>query len=229
MRRSQLINAVGFFFTAVVLLIVLITKFLAGAWIAILAMGSLFILMKAINRHYAAVSRELTPVEAEQREIVLPSRNHAVVLVSSMQLPTLRALAYARATRPDVLEALSVDVNEVETRTLTAEWEASDVTVPLKVLASPYREITGPIIDYIRRINREAPRTVITVFIPEYVVGHWWESLLHNQSALRLKTRLRFMPNVVVASVPWQLNSSSDLRPLDVQNAPGDVRRGFVE
>ena len=229
MIRSRIINTIGCISTGSVLIVVLATKFLAGAWIAILAMGSLFILMKAINRHYAAVSRELTPVEAEQREIVLPSRNHAVVLVSSMQLPTLRALAYARATRPDVLEALSVDVNEVETRTLTAEWEASDVTVPLKVLASPYREITGPIIDYIRRINREAPRTVITVFIPEYVVGHWWESLLHNQSALRLKTRLRFMPNVVVASVPWQLNSSSDLRPLDVQNAPGDVRRGFVE
>ena len=229
MIRSRIINTIGCISTGSVLIVVLATKFLAGAWIAILAMGSLFILMKAINRHYAAVSRELTPVEAEQREIVLPSRNHAVVLVSTMQLPTLRALAYARATRPDVLEALSVDVNEVETRTLTAEWEASDVTVPLKVLASPYREITGPIIDYIRRINREAPRTVITVFIPEYVVGHWWESLLHNQSALRLKTRLRFMPNVVVASVPWQLNSSSDLRPLDVQNAPGDVRRGFVE
>jgi amino acid transporter len=229
MIRSRIINTIGCISTGSVLIVVLATKFLAGAWIAILAMGSLFILMKAINRHYAAVARELTPVEAEQREIVLPSRNHAVVLVSSMQLPTLRALAYARATRPDVLEALSVDVNEVETRKLTAEWEASDVTVPLKVLASPYREITGPIIDYIRRINREAPRTVITVFIPEYVVGHWWESLLHNQSALRLKTRLRFMPNVVVASVPWQLNSSSDLRPLDVQNAPGDVRRGFVE
>jgi amino acid transporter len=229
MIRSRIINTIGFISTGSVLIVVLATKFLAGAWIAILAMGSLFILMKAINRHYAAVSRELTPVEAEQREIVLPSRNHAVVLVSSMQLPTLRALAYARATRPDVLEALSVDVNEVETRRLTAEWEASDVTVPLKVLASPYREITGPILEYIRRINREAPRTVITVFIPEYVVGHWWESLLHNQSALRLKTRLRFMPNVVVASVPWQLNSSSDLRPLDVQNAAGDVRRGFVE
>ena len=229
MIRSRIINTIGFISTGSVLIVVLATKFLAGAWIAILAMGGLFVMMKAINRHYAAVSRELTPVEAEQREIVLPSRNHAVVLVSSMQLPTLRALAYARATRPDVLEALSVDVNEVETRTLTAEWEASDVTVPLKVLASPYREITGPILDYIRRINREAPRTVITVFIPEYVVGHWWESLLHNQSALRLKTRLRFMPNVVVASVPWQLNSSSDLRPLDVQNAPGDVRRGFVE
>lgn len=229
MIRSRIINAIGLTATGSVLIVVLVTKFLAGAWIAILAMGGLFVMMKAINRHYAAVSRELTPVEAEQREIVLPSRNHAVVLVSSMQLPTLRALAYARAMRPDVLEALSVDVDARDTRKLTAEWEASAVTTPLKVVASPYREITGPILDYIRRINREAPRTVITVFIPEYVVGHWWESLLHNQSALRLKTRLRFMPNVVVASVPWQLNSSTDLNPLDVQNAPGDVRRGFVE
>lgn len=229
MIRSRIINAIGLSATGSVLIVVLVTKFLAGAWIAILAMGGLFVLMKAINRHYAAVSRELTPVEAEQREIVLPSRNHAVVLVSSMQLPTLRALAYARAMRPDVLEALSVDVDARDTRKLTAEWEASAVTTPLKVVASPYREITGPILDYIRRINREAPRTVITVFIPEYVVGHWWESLLHNQSALRLKTRLRFMPNVVVASVPWQLNSSADLNPLNVQNAPGDVRRGFVE
>ena len=229
MIRSRIINAIGLSATGSVLIVVLVTKFLAGAWIAILAMGGLFVMMKAINRHYAAVSRELTPVEAEQREIVLPSRNHAVVLVSSMQLPTLRALAYARAMRPDVLEALSVDVDARDTRKLTAEWEASAVTTPLKVVASPYREITGPILDYIRRINREAPRTVITVFIPEYVVGHWWESLLHNQSALRLKTRLRFMPNVVVASVPWQLNSSTDLNRLDVQNAPGDVRRGFVE
>jgi amino acid transporter len=229
MIRSRIINAIGLSATGSVLIVVVVTKFLAGAWIAILAMGGLFVMMKAINRHYAAVSRELTPIEAEQREIVLPSRNHAVVLVSSMQLPTLRALAYARAMRPDVLEALSVDVDARDTRKLTAEWEASAVTTPLKVVASPYREITGPILDYIRRINREAPRTVITVFIPEYVVGHWWESLLHNQSALRLKTRLRFMPNVVVASVPWQLNSSTDLNPLDVQNAPGDVRRGFVE
>ena len=229
MVRSRIVNTIGFIATGAVLIVVLITKFLAGAWIAILAMGSLFILMKAINRHYAAVARELTAREEEQREIVLPSRNHAVVLVSNMHLPTLRALSYARAMRPDVLEALTVNVDDVETRKLTAEWEESAVTVPLKVVASPYREVTGPVLDYIRRVSKEAPRTVVTVFVPEYVVGHWWEGLLHNQSALRLKTRLLFIPNVMVTSVPWQLNSSERLSQLQEQNAPGDVRRGFVE
>ena len=229
MVRSRIVNTIGFIATGAVLIVVLVTKFLAGAWIAILAMGSLFILMKAINRHYAAVARELTAREEEQREIVLPSRNHAVVLVSNMHLPTLRALSYARAMRPDVLEALTVNVDDVETRKLTAEWEESEVTVPLKVVASPYREVTGPVLDYIRRVSKEAPRTVVTVFVPEYVVGHWWEGLLHNQSALRLKTRLLFIPNVMVTSVPWQLNSSERLSQLQEQNAPGDVRRGFVE
>ena len=229
MKRARVINTIGFIATGTVLLIVLVTKFMAGAWIAIVAMGGLFVLMKAINRHYSAVTKELTPDEDERGEIVLPSRNHAVVLVSNMHLPTLRALAYARATRPDVLEALTVNVDDVETRTLTAEWEDSEVAVPLKVVASPYREVTGPVVDYIRRISKESARTVVTVFIPEYVVGHWWEHLLHNQSALRLKTRLLFIPNVMMTSVPWQLNSSIRVRQLEEQSAPGDVRRGFVE
>lgn len=229
MKRARVINTIGLLATGTVLVIVLVTKFMAGAWIAILAMGSLFALMKAINRHYSSVSRELTPDDEERGEIVLPSRNHAVVLVSNMHLPTLRALAYARANRPDVLEALTVNVDDVETRKLTVEWEDSDVTVPLKVVSSPYREVTGPVIDYIKRIGRESPRTVVTVFIPEYVVGHWWEQVLHNQSALRLKTRLLFLPNVMVTSVPWQLNSSARVRQPEEQNAPGDVRRGFVE
>lgn len=228
MVRARVINTVGFIATGTVLIIVLITKFTVGAWIAILAMGSLFVVMKAINRHYDTVSRELTPHQ-DQREIVLPSRNHAVVLVSNLQLPTLRALAYARATRPDVLEALTVNVDDAETRKLTATWEDSDISVPLKVVASPYREVTRPVLDYIKRISKEAPRTVVTVFIPEYVVGHWWESLLHNQSALRLKTRLLFIPNVMMTSVPWQLNSSERVTQVEEQSAPGDVRRGFAE
>ncbi len=230
MKRSRVINTVGFIATGTVLLIVLVTKFMAGAWIAILAMGGLFVMMKAINRHYDKVSQELAAAEEEvENAIVLPSRNHAVVLVSNMHLPTLRALAYARAMRPDVLEALTVNVDDAETRKLTREWEASEVTVPLKVVASPYREVTRPVLDYVKRISKEAPRTVVTVFVPEYVVGHWWEGLLHNQSALRLKTRLLFIPNVMMVSVPWQLRSSKRVKQLDEQNAPGDVRRGFVE
>ena len=229
MMRSRLINIIGLIATGAVLIVVLVTKFVAGAWIAIVAMTALFLLMKGINRHYAAVSRELTPDEEEAGSVILPSRNHAVVLVSNMQLPTLRALAYARATKPDKLEALTVNVDDAETRKLVHQWEDSDITVPLKTLASPYREVTGPVVDYIKRITNESARTVVTVFIPEYVVGHWWESLLHNQSALRLKARLLFIPNVMMTSVPWQLNSSERVRQPEGQSAAGDVRRGFTE
>jgi hypothetical protein len=109
------------------------------------------------------------------------------------------------------------------------KWEESDIKVPLKVIASPYREISRPVIDYVKRIRRESPRTVITVFIPEYVVGHWWEHVLHNQSALRLKGRLLFEPGVMVTSVPWQLSSSERVKALQPLNAPGDARRGFLD
>ncbi|TXI39289.1 MAG: APC family permease [Mycobacterium sp.] len=229
MMRSRVINTSGFICTGAVLVVVLVTKFMAGAWIAIVAMSALFVLMRAIHRHYETVARELASQEAEEGDIVLPSRNHAVVLVSKLHLPTLRALSYARATRPDVLEAITVSVDDAETRQLVHKWEASDITVPLKVVASPYREVTRPVLDYVKRISKEAPRTVVTVFIPEYVVGHWWEQLLHNQSALRLKTRLLFMNNVMVTSVPWQLTSSERVHELAEHNAPGDVRRGFLE
>jgi amino acid transporter len=229
MMRSRVINTIGFICTGTVLIIVVLTKFMAGAWIAILAMGALFILMQAIRKHYDSVNRELAEQEAERGEVVLPSRNHAVVLVSKLHMPTLRALAYARATRPDTLEAITVNVDDADTRELVHKWEESDITVPLKVIASPYREITRPVIDYIKRVSKESPRTVVTVFIPEYVVGHWWEHVLHNQSALRLKGRLLFEPGVMVTSVPWQLSSSERLKTLQPHNAPGDARRGFLE
>ena len=133
---------------------------------------------------------------------------HAIVLVSKIHKPTLRAVNYARASRPSTIEALTVDVDPDETEALAAEWDRRHIPVPLKVLDSPYREITRPIIDYVKDIRRQSPRDVVTVYIPEYVVGHWWEHLLHNQSALRLKGRLLFTPGVMVTSVPWQLTSS---------------------
>ena len=227
MMQSRVINTIGLVMTATVLVVVLITKFTAGAWIAILAMVAIFILMKLIHHHYATVQRELERAEADGDETVLPSRTHSVVLVSTLHLATKRALLYARATRPDVLEAITVNVDDRDTRKLVSQWEASDISVPLKVIASPYREITRPVIDYVRRVRRENPRDVITVFIPEYVVGHWWEQILHNQSALRLKGRLLFEPGVMVTSVPWQL-SSSDRRKADPSYwAPGETRRAL--
>ncbi len=205
MRRSQTINAIGFCCTATVLVIVLITKFLAGAWIAIVAMVVIYFTMKSIRRHYDRVAVEIA---ASEDDMVLPSRVHGIVLVSKLHLPTMRALGYARATRPDILEAVTVNVDPEETAKLAQEWDDRQIPVPLKVIDSPFREITRPVLEYVRRARDESPRDVVTVFIPEYVVGHWWEQVLHNQSALRLKGRLLFTPGVMVTSVPWQMSSS---------------------
>jgi amino acid transporter len=215
---------VGLSVTGLVLVVVLITKFLLGAWIAIAAMIVLFVLMKGIHRHYDGVSREL--VADEEEDTVLPSRTHAIVLVSKIHKPTMRAVAYARAMRPTTLEAVTVSVDADETRALQAEWDRRRIPVPLKVLDSPFREITDPVIDYVRSVRRGSPRDLVTVLIPEYVVGHWWEHLLHNQSALRLKGRLLFTPGVMVTSVPWQLKSSQGLADRAEPTAPGAARRG---
>jgi hypothetical protein len=144
---------------------------------------------------------------------VLPPRNHAIVLVSQLNQPTMRAVAYATATRPSTLEALTVQIDETETAKLLQQWTAHDLDIPLVILESPFREISQPVISYIRSRRRDSPRDVVTVFLPEYVVGRWWEHLLHNQSALRIKTRLLFEPGVMVTSVPWQLRSSSRREP----------------
>jgi amino acid transporter len=226
MMRSRVINAIGLSFTATVLVIVLLTKFTHGAYIAIIAMAVLFVMMKGIHRHYATVSREME-VDSDE-SLTLPSRVHAIVLVSKLHRPTLRALAFAKAARPYILEAVTVDVDPVESDELQAEWDRRGIPVPLKRLASPYREITRPILQYVRDIRRQSPRDVVMVYIPEYVVGHWWEHLLHNQSALRLKGRLLFTPGVMVTSVPYQLASSQAAgeRHDRAESVPGQVRRG---
>ncbi len=224
MRRSRAINFTGAVATGLVLVIVTVTKFTHGAWIVLVAMPVLYVLMRGINRHYTNVSAELAVSDDET--VVLPSRNHAVVLVSKIHGPTLKALAAAKATRPHDLTAVTVAVDDEESRALQAEWDRRGIDVPLVILASPYREITKPVLDHIRSIGLKSPRDVISVYIPEYVVGHWWEQLLHNQSALRLKGRLLYQPNVMVTSVPYQLHSSVGRVPGDEDwSAPGSARR----
>ncbi|MFF2655186.1 APC family permease [Streptomyces sp. NPDC058045] len=221
---ARAVNGTGAVITGLVLLIVLATKFLEGAWLAVLAAIVLWVTMRGIRRHYDAVSEELA-VTDPRAELVPPSRVIAMVLVSSLLKPTLRAVAYAHAFHPDRLEALTVAVDREEAAQLRDQWEEFGIDVPLTVLDSPYREVTRPIIERVRSERRDSPRDVVAVFIPEYVVGHWWENVLHNQSALWLKSRLLFTPGVMVISVPWQLSSSSAANhPL--ARAPGSVRRG---
>ena len=227
MFRSRLINSFGLAMTASVFVVVLLTKFLAGAWIAILAMIIFYMILRAIRKHYDRVADELVIQDSDP---MLPTRVHAIVLVSKLHRPTMRALAYAKATRPNVLEAVFVDVDGGATNKLVDEWDAQRIDVPLKMLYSPFREIIRPIVDYAIEIREANPRGVVAVYIPEYVVGRWWEQVLHNQTALRLKGRLLFTPGVMVTSVPYQLRGAEIAKEREdwefQRLRPGDVRRG---
>jgi hypothetical protein len=150
------------------------------------------------------VSAQLAP---KASGMVLPSRMHAVVLISQVNEPALKALAFAKAIRPSSITALHVDTNRRRTEKLMREWSDREIAVPLRIVACEYRDLITPVISYLERIDI-GPRDVVQVFIPEYVTGHWWEALLHNQSALRLKGRLLYMPGVMVTSVPYQLRSA---------------------
>jgi amino acid transporter len=206
-HRSRAINAFGAVFTGVVLVVVTVTKFTHGAYLVVVAIPLLFLMMRAIRRHYDRVAAQLKP---EPGGMILPSRIHAVVLVSQLHRPTLRALAYARATRPDTLTALTVSITPGEIRELQTEWDERDIPVALTIIDSPYRDLTESVLAYVAELNRDHPRDLIVVYVPEYVVSRWWEHLLHNQSALRLKARLLFQRNVMVTNVPWQLDHTAE-------------------
>jgi hypothetical protein len=224
LRRARLINAGGAVLTGLVLVVVLITKFTHGAYLVVIAMPALFALMKAISRHYRRVGEELAPGPGG---ISMPSRIHAVVLVYRLDQPTLQALAYAKATRPDTLTALTVATGEAEIQQLEAQWVQRDIPIPLTVVDAPYRDITGPILRYVAEHRAANTGGLVVVYIPEYVVGRPWEQLLHNQSALRLKARLLFQRGVLVTSVPWQLRSSRiDEQAEERELGPEIVRSG---
>ena len=213
--------------TGVVLVIVLVTKFLARRVDRDPRHGR--DLLHDARASSATTTWSPTSSRRPTRTRSLPSRIHAIVLVSKVHKPTLRAVAYARASRPNTLEAVTVDVDDEATEQLhAAVGRGAASRSRCKVLDSPYREITKPILDYVRDIRRRSPRDVVTVYIPEYVVGRWWEQLLHNQSALRLKGRLLFTPGVMVTSVPFQLRSSAAAEQRAEREAyvAGGIRRG---
>ncbi|MDI9953953.1 MULTISPECIES: APC family permease [Rhodococcus] len=219
-RRA--LNGTGAVLTGTVLIIVTITKFTQGAYLVVIAMPILFFLMRGVRRHYDRIAALLV---VDEDSFTLPSQVHTIVLVSVLNKPTARALAYARATHPTTLEAVTVLGDN--TGKLQREWEKYEIPVPLKVLESPYREVTRPIVGYVKSVRKRIPDGVVTIFIPEYVVGRWWEHLLHNQNALRLKGRLLFTSGVMVTSVPWLLDSATRVGAPLGKPAPGDIRRGL--
>lgn len=218
--RRRALNAVAFVVVTVVLVIVLVTKFLEGAWVSVLAIAALWLLMTAISAHYRTVRQELALPADLSDAVPRPARSHALVLVASLDRPTLRALAVAAATRPTTIEAIVVDDEDVDWRAVADRWRDLDLQIPLRVLHAPYRQFSAPVMAHVMNLLSRSPRDEVVVYIPEFLVGHWWEALLHNHSARRLRARLEHLPRVVVASVPWQLGSAQEA----VDQVQRDVR-----
>ena len=221
--RSLSINAFGAALTATVLVIVTITKFTHGAWLVFVIMPILFFIMLRINRYYKRIERE---IEVDSTTVFGATGDHAIVLVGKMQKPTLKALDYAIAARHDSVEAVHVNIDDAASDLLETQWAEQKIKVPLRIVGSPYRDISMPLINYIRTHREEHGSEVVTVYTPQYIVGHWWESLLHNHKARRIRHKLLLCPGVTVALVPWLLDSSKALYARPRRPLPGQDRRG---
>jgi hypothetical protein len=167
-------------------------------------------LFKFIHRHYETVERAIHV----EPGIKLPDiQNTVVVLVGpKVHLAVIQALAYAKSLRPDFLHAVSVISDREQAERLREQWDRFDFDVPLDIVDSPFREITEPVLEYLDRLDERWSSDVITVVIPELVVRHWWQQLLHNQTALWLKARLLFRSGTVVTSVPAHVLDEGKVR-----------------
>ena len=202
--RSRSVNIIGFMMTGFVLAVVLVTKFTHGAWITVLLIALVFTIQRLIRRHYDTIRGQLR-VEDWHTRRALPSRVRALVLVSNLSKPSMRAIATARAQAPINLEIVSVVSDLEEEKHIRREWKESGLPVPLTLVASPFRDITQIVISYVRSRRQRSPEEMLVVYIPEFLVQHWWENILHNQMALRLSRSLLRIPGVVLTIVPWKL------------------------
>ncbi|ARJ06309.1 amino acid transporter [Cnuibacter physcomitrellae] len=221
--RGLVINAVGAVFTATVLIVVTITKFTHGAWLVFAIMPVLWFLMLGVNRYYRDVTKE---VEVDPTTTFGASGDHAIVLVGKMQKPVLKALDYAIAARHDSIEAVHMAVDDEQTAQLESDWRSMNIDVPLNIIESPYRDVADPLCSYIAKHRAEHGSEVVTVYTPIYIVGHWWETFLHNHKARRIRKKLMLVHGVTVALVPWLLDSSEVLYGRRSRPLPGQERRG---
>jgi amino acid transporter len=205
-RASLAINAVGCVATGLVALVVVVSKFTEGAWIPAVLIPAMVIMFRSINRHYKRVGSAVAIDEGfkPQRHTHL-----VVILVGSVNRGVLAAVQYARELAPERLIAVSVVTDQDEQDRLAQAWADNDVPIPLHTIASPYRELTQPVLDYLDELDAESPDDVITVIIPEFVTK-WKTQWLHNQSAFALKARLLYRPNTVVTSVPVLVDSPQE-------------------
>ncbi|HLY65862.1 MAG TPA: APC family permease [Chloroflexota bacterium] len=198
-RTSWVVNAIGACATGLVLVVIVATKFLYGAWIVCLLIPIIIAMFLTIHRHYAKVQTEL---EGEIPVTPAAIKHNIIVPVADLNRAAVQTLAYARSISPNVT-AVHIAEDEEAAHEFREKWEAWGDKVPLVTIESPFRSVVSPLLRYIDNIDREDSRDTVTVILPEYVTDHWWEQLLHNQTALRVKAALLFRPGTVVTSVPY--------------------------
>jgi amino acid transporter len=206
-QRSMIFNGLGAFTTLGVALIISSTKFLEGAWIVVFLIPLLVLMFLGIHRHYMRVERERT---TNIPQVPTQIRHLFIVPIAGMDAVSLQSLSYARSITPNVI-AVHVAVDEGDAERVQAEWNhwkhniASDEKTELVIIESPYRSLTRPLLYYIDTLHKLYPEYTLTVLLPEFVVSHWWEYPLHNQTAFRLKAALLFRPGIVVTNVPQHI------------------------
>jgi amino acid transporter len=202
-RKSIVINAAGAVATFIVLCVFIVTKFIHGAWIVVVVIPLLVLFFRQIHAHYVDVAKQLSMEGLEQLH---PIRHSVVVPISGLHRGVIAALEYAKSiSRDNHVTAVYVDFEEEATAKLRDKWERWGAGIRLVVLPSPYRELTRPLLKYIKRLERQGHDDMITVVLPEFIPAKWWQHILHNQSSLLLKGALLFKENVIVTSVPYHL------------------------
>jgi hypothetical protein len=186
-------------------------------------MPILWVLMLGVNRYYRDVDKE---IEADSTTRFGAKGDHAIILVGKLNKPVLKALDYAIAARHETIEAIHVSVDDAATEELERQWAEHNIKIPLRILDSPYRDISVPLIKYIKACRINNGSEVVTVYTPQFIVGHWWENLLHNHKARRIRHKLMLVHGVMLALVPWLLDSSDLIYGRRSRPLPGQDRRG---
>src|SRR5262249_52819824 len=192
--------------TFLVLLIVASTKFTSGAWVPLVVVPSIIALFLAIKRHYSTSEAEMLALPEEIRRV--PNTHSVVIPVGRITKGTLAALDYARSLRPNHVAAVFLSFNESDAEEIVDEWARFRIPIPLEVVHSPYRDFVDPFVAFLDELEDRWGDATTTVVIPEFVVNHWYEQALHNQTAARLKLALLFRSNTVVTSVPYHLRGN---------------------
>ena len=207
-QRGLTINLIGAVATGIVAIVFAISNFTRGAWIVMLLIPLLILLFKGIHRHYTNAATEMaaqTPLDPAD------IRHTVVVPVAAVNRVARQTLAYARSISDNVT-AVHITDDEAEIEAMRQAWKVLGTDIPLVIIESPYRSLVGPLLSYIDEIDSQRPDDTVTIILPEFIARHWWEQLLHNQTALRIKAALLFRPGTVVTSVPYHLEraASSD-------------------